>query len=476
MRTILKIFFLLCLCLPLGVEMVAQENLIQNPGFEDLTSCNPLLKNNQIAYWYAISGGLGQHLPGADSCGNLVGNGYAIDSLARSGKHEGHLHTYGFVIHDTLQRTYLYTPLKRTLTKNKIYYFEMYMRLEDNPAVLLSDYATNNQAARITSDCFCTRGKFSGGLAIGGDIEIKNDGNVILGNWTKISGCFTSKGDENYVTIGNFDTDSKTKKIKLAGAPDVSDAFYRVDDVSLYELDVRLPHDTTICIGDSIFVDPKLQHFKATYEWDNGSTKPERYFKNTGIYKLKVTPDGLCPTFETQMEIKHLPARTNWLARDTNLCKNDTLTLKATQDTAGTKFFWSDNSTQPDIKISKTGLYWVTLKNRCTTHTDTINVRPYDCHVKAYIPTAFSPNGDGINDVFQPYIDSTQPITSYKFDVFDKWGNHVFLSENINDKWDGKYRNNDSPTGIYIWQLQFTTNQGGLDVPYEYSGEVAIIK
>ena len=473
-RTILKILFFYCFC----ANLCAQENLILNPSFETLTSCNPLLlHDNQIANWYATSGGLGQHLPGAgDSCGNLVGNGFPIDSLARTGKREGHLHTYGLVIHDTVFRTYLYTPLKKTLTKGKVYYFEMYMRLEDNPAVLLSDYATNNQTARFTNQCFCIKSNFGGGLAVGGDIDIKNDGDVILNKWTKISGCFTSKEDEKFLTIGNFDKDSNTKKQKLPVPIDVSDAFYRVDDVSLYELDIHLPNDTTICSGDSIYIDPKLQYFKAAYEWNDGITKPERYFKDVGIYKLKVTPDGLCPTFETQMEIKYLPNRAEWIARDTNLCRGDTLTLTAARDTTDTKFSWSDNSTKPEIKIAKTGLYWVNLKNKCTSHTDTINVRPYDCHVKAYVPNAFSPNGDGVNDVFQPFISSIEPITTYKFDVFDKWGNHVYLSENINDKWDGKYHDHDCPTGAYIWQLQFTVNQAGVEVPYEYSGEVVIVK
>ncbi len=365
------------------------------------------------------------------------------------------------------------------LSANTQYYFEMYVRLEDSDssANAISTYATNNQGAKFTNSCFCSNNNFSNGIAsAGGSSGSENSSKIVSAQWTKISGCFTANGDEKFVTIGNFESDNQTSKQEILKNQGYVYANYRVDDVALYELAVKIPNDTAICAGDSIYVDATLNNFTAHYDWSDGSTQPIRYLKNAGIYKLKTTLEGGCKPIEKQVELKFLPTRADWTSKDTTFCIGDKFVLRAVKDSAGTKLLWSDGSVNPEITITLSGVYWVRLKNNCIVHTDTINVKSLDCTVKAYIPNAFSPNGDGVNDVFYPFIYAIQPVTFYKFDVFDKWGNHVFLSENMTDKWDGKYQDHDCDPGIYAWQLQFKVNQSGVDVPYLYSGDVTLVK
>ncbi len=70
-----------------------------------------------------------------------------------------------------------------------------------------------------------------------------------------------------------------------------------------------------------------------------------------------------------------------------------------------------------------------------------------------YLPTAFSPDGDGINDHFLVYPHCQ--ITSFELYIVDRWGNMVFTSRNENDGWDGTFRGMEAASGVYSYQLIF---------------------
>lgn len=72
-----------------------------------------------------------------------------------------------------------------------------------------------------------------------------------------------------------------------------------------------------------------------------------------------------------------------------------------------------------------------------------------------YVPTGFSPNGDGKNDKFTPY---PVGIKSYNyFKVFNRWGQVIFTSNKLNDGWDGTIMGQSQPTGIYVWMIEAVT-------------------
>jgi gliding motility-associated-like protein len=70
-----------------------------------------------------------------------------------------------------------------------------------------------------------------------------------------------------------------------------------------------------------------------------------------------------------------------------------------------------------------------------------------------YLPTAFTPNGDGLNDDVQPYLIGMKGLKS--FSVFNRWGNLVFYTTTYNKKWDGKFQGVDQNPGVYVWILEF---------------------
>jgi len=92
----------------------------------------------------------------------------------------------------------------------------------------------------------------------------------------------------------------------------------------------------------------------------------------------------------------------------------------------------------------------ITTANGCIA-TDTVHLAPA-AHV--YFPNAFTPNGDGINDVFQAI---GHDLTEAEFTVFDRWGAAMFNSMNMNDGWDGSMMDgNPAPTGVYV--IKYSVN------------------
>lgn len=70
-----------------------------------------------------------------------------------------------------------------------------------------------------------------------------------------------------------------------------------------------------------------------------------------------------------------------------------------------------------------------------------------------WIPNTFTPNGDGMNDLFMP---KGIGLLKYQFDIFDKWGQHIFSTEALETGWDGRFRGKDCEQDVYVWKVTFT--------------------
>jgi len=124
------------------------------------------------------------------------------------------------------------------------------------------------------------------------------------------------------------------------------------------------------------------------------------------------------------------------------------------------------------------GTYYVTLQvtdsNGCTnSYVDTIVVNEIFAF---YIPNTFTPNGDGLNDVFQPKGSNVSP-DDYEMDIFDRWGTVVFTSTDFEKGWNGTVKNKgkqnkDITMGVYYYQISLKDLKGK---PHTYSGQINLI-
>ncbi len=70
-----------------------------------------------------------------------------------------------------------------------------------------------------------------------------------------------------------------------------------------------------------------------------------------------------------------------------------------------------------------------------------------------YLPSAFTPNNDGLNDLARPYLIGMKGLKS--FSVFNRWGQLVFFTQTYGEGWDGRFKGVEQPTGVYVWILEF---------------------
>jgi gliding motility-associated-like protein len=76
----------------------------------------------------------------------------------------------------------------------------------------------------------------------------------------------------------------------------------------------------------------------------------------------------------------------------------------------------------------------------------------YSCFIA--VPSAFTPNGDGVNDYLYPL--KAYKSTNLRFSVYDRFGNRLFLGTDWQQKWDGKYKGEKQNAGTYVWTLEYT--------------------
>jgi gliding motility-associated-like protein len=83
-----------------------------------------------------------------------------------------------------------------------------------------------------------------------------------------------------------------------------------------------------------------------------------------------------------------------------------------------------------------------------------------ECPCIVFIPNAFTPNGDGINEVFRPVISCYETLKDYKLYIYNRWGEIVFISSDYAVGWDGTNgKGNDCSSGVYYALIKYTNSK-----------------
>ncbi len=92
------------------------------------------------------------------------------------------------------------------------------------------------------------------------------------------------------------------------------------------------------------------------------------------------------------------------------------------------------------------------------TSTDSVTVLK-DCYMN--IPNVFTPNGDGMNDYFFPRQFLTSGLSTFTMQIFNRWGELIFSTDNIEGRgWDGKYNDVSQPEGVFVYKIDATFKDG----------------
>lgn len=209
------------------------------------------------------------------------------------------------------------------------------------------------------------------------------------------------------------------------------------------------------CDRDSVLLAPVTANIN-TYTWSTGSHDSVIYAKTSGTYTVTAANNCGSVTGSADVSLLTSPVKPfNGLTIDS--CSAAQVVLDA-QNPAHT-YLWSTGQSQQFIAVTDSGMYYVTISDtgHCAV-TDSVYVMMHDCATcRAVVPTAFTPNGDGVNETFKPKFECA--LQSYTMKIYDRWGEMVYMSEDQTMGWDGFYKSKAQPLGVYVFFVQYR-NQG----------------
>ena len=148
---------------------------------------------------------------------------------------------------------------------------------------------------------------------------------------------------------------------------------------------------------------------------------------------------------------------------------NGTANIEITGGIGPFSYFWNTvpvQTTQTAANLSS-GTYTITVTDSGGCTQSGIVTIEKECFV--YIPTAFTPNGNGNNDVFKII---SIGIEQLQLNIFNRWGELIYQTNDKDKGWDGSYKNKQAPENIYIWKANYFLN----GTAYHKVGTVALIR
>lgn len=232
-----------------------------------------------------------------------------------------------------------------------------------------------------------------------------------------------------------------------------------------------------------------------SWNFGNGSTStlqaPAPVCYNAGTYdiSLTATSNGGCTTtslINNMITIYPQPVAAFTFGPQPTTTENPTITFT---DLSVNAVNWSwdfadpsnlyepnaSNQMNPTHTYADTGVYCVTLTVQSAggcadVATNCVTIAP---EYTFYIPSAFTPNGDGLNPVFAP---KGQNVKEFTMRIYDRWGNQIFSSTALNEGWDGKVQNKSGMIAlqdVYVYNIDVKDNLGKR---HNYIGTVTIVK
>jgi gliding motility-associated-like protein len=262
-------------------------------------------------------------------------------------------------------------------------------------------------------------------------------------------------------------------------------AQFSTGEVTVYEPpEIILSQSKTVCTGQfvNILSVANGNQSPISYRWiyPNGDTTTNDpmyinvYPTDGGIYTLLATDHVGC----TDQKSIELIVSDNPVA---SFHGTDTLEMHAGDlldaGEGMASYKWNTGDSTNSLVIESEGVYWLEMISQVgCIGSDSVYVKLVSEEIpefEIYVPNAFSPNGDGVNDVFRVVADGSR-IEDLKLRIYDRWGGQVFDSSVMENGWDGKKNGKDCPGGVYVYKIIFSVD--GVPGNQERAGTVMLVR
>lgn len=243
---------------------------------------------------------------------------------------------------------------------------------------------------------------------------------------------------------------------------------------------LHFPHFTwdSVCQGDAtqFHITNKANIDSVTWNFGDGASStlmdPVHSYANPGTYWVKLTEKFNGQYFTDSIMVTNYRLPQIALGGDTVLLySGSSINLHA--GGGFTEYLWSTGSMDSIINVSTEGSYWARVEDiHCCLNTDTTYVKVFEY----FIPNAFTPNGDGLNDVF--YVRGLYKNIRFKMFVYNRYGQLMFESEDIDKGWDGITGGTYCPPGTYAWvvNVEFIGNDIITEGDIVFKGTVTLVR
>ena len=215
-----------------------------------------------------------------------------------------------------------------------------------------------------------------------------------------------------------------------------------------------------------------------SYSWDFGDAStsidkdPMHIYSLPGVYNVFLRATGLGGIDDTvQLQIidvfqlpkanfivapidLYLPNATSFF---TNTSYNNVINKWSLFKNSQITTYWEDTNTSTSYTFFEEGIYSMKLivisKNGCIDSISQNNIISVKAGGTFFVPNAFTPDGDNINDIFIPKHTGVL-AENYSMHIYDRWGMRVFETADINEGWDGKIKGDPADTDVYVWLIE----------------------
>lgn len=242
---------------------------------------------------------------------------------------------------------------------------------------------------------------------------------------------------------------------------------------------LTLVDDLTICPEDSVQLLPQgVGQFSWTPSEGLSETNIQNPWAspdNTTLYKLTVHDPTSCIPYLYDSVLVNVLTSTSEVSPETTIILGTSTDIFAF---GGATYLWSPavGLSDPNVAnpvasptVNTTYTVLITFDTGCTLEKEVVvNVNP---NPQISFPNAFTPNGDGLNDIFRPTYLGLVTVDIFK--VFNRWGEVVYESKSL-EGWNGKYKDKDMDVGSYAYFMSARATASG--TPIQFQGNVALMR
>ncbi|MBK6929651.1 MAG: gliding motility-associated C-terminal domain-containing protein [Saprospirales bacterium] len=225
------------------------------------------------------------------------------------------------------------------------------------------------------------------------------------------------------------------------------------------------------CLPLSELLDATVQEAES-YSWSTGETTPAITATMPGQFTVLVSSQSLCFSLPDTTSINVLPPPTGTAVADLDSLCEDNQALLFANGILTFSYLWSTGEVTPQIIVSNTGTYTVTLTNPCGSTAISVDVPRTGCICNLVFPNAFTPDNDTHNDRFQPAFPCPN-LTEFQLLVYNRWGENVFETRSQTQGWEGQFNGEPAVSDVYAWYATFKTPEGELKT---MKGDVTLLR